>query len=126
MCVKKTFIIIGSILLLLVSMISTVNGQTLLPPIGDMILNFGKSTGLFSLFSPITGEVQGIKQFFMIGVGLLLLYLAIQKKFEPLLLVPMGFGAILTNIPLASMSDPGGILYYIYTIGIKSGGLSPS
>ncbi len=122
MCVKKTVIIIGSILLLLVSMISAANGQTLLPPIGDMILNFGRSTGLFNLFSPVTGEdVQGIKQFFMIGVGLLLLYLAIQKNFEPLLLVPMGFGAILTNIPLASMSDPGGILYYIYTIGIKTG-----
>ena len=122
MCVKKTVIIIGSILLLLVSMISAANGQTLLPPIGDMILNFGRSTGLFNLFSPVTGEdVQGIKQFFMIGVGLLLLYLAIQKNFEPLLLVPMGIGAILTNIPLASMSDPGGILYYIYTIGIKTG-----
>jgi oxaloacetate decarboxylase beta subunit len=122
MCVKKTFIIIGFILLLLVPLISAANGQTLLPPIGDMILNFGRSTGLFSLFSPVTGEdVQGIKQFFMIGVGLLLLYLAIQKNFEPLLLVPMGFGAILTNIPLASMSDPGGILYYIYTIGIKTG-----
>ena len=122
MCVKKTVIIIGSILLLLVSMISAANGQTLLPPIGDMIFNFGRSTGLFNLFSPVTGEdVQGIKQFFMIGVGLLLLYLAIQKNFEPLLLVPMGFGAILTNIPLASMSDPGGILYYIYTIGIKTG-----
>ena len=122
MCVKKTVIIIGSILLLLVSMISAANGQTLLPPIGDMILNFGRSTGLFNLFYPVTGEdVQGIKQFFMIGVGLLLLYLAIQKNFEPLLLVPMGFGAILTNIPLASMSDPGGILYYIYTIGIKTG-----
>jgi len=122
MCVKKTVIIIGSILLLLVSMISAANGQTLLPPIGDMILNFGRSTGLFNLFSPVTGEdVQGIKQFFMIGVGLLLLYLAIQKNYEPLLLVPMGIGAILTNIPLASMYDPGGILYYIYTIGIKTG-----
>lgn len=122
MSVKKTIIIIGTIFLLLVSLISAANGQTLLPPIGDMILNFGRSTGLFSLFSPVTGEdVQGIKQFFMIGVGLLLLYLAIQKNFEPLLLVPMGFGAILTNIPLASMSDPGGILYYIYTIGIKTG-----
>jgi len=35
----------------------------------------------------------------MIVVGLLLLYLAISKKFEPLLLLPIGFGAILTNIP---------------------------
>ena len=41
----------------------------------------------------------------------LLLYLAIYRQFEPLLLVPIGFGAILTNIPLAGMSDPGGILF---------------
>ncbi|MCA1768782.1 MAG: sodium ion-translocating decarboxylase subunit beta, partial [Halomonas sp.] len=35
----------------------------------------------------------------MIVVGMLLLYLAIAKKFEPLLLVPIGFGGILANIP---------------------------
>ncbi|MCK5836320.1 MAG: sodium ion-translocating decarboxylase subunit beta, partial [Desulfobacula sp.] len=57
----------------------------------------------------------------MIAIGVLLLYLAISKNFEPLLLIPMGFGAILANTPLASMSDPGGVLYYIYTIGIKTG-----
>jgi oxaloacetate decarboxylase beta subunit len=57
----------------------------------------------------------------MLGIGLVLLYLAIRKKFEPLLLVPIGFGAIMTNIPAAGMNDPGGILYYIYAVGIKSG-----
>ena len=131
MCVKKSFIIIGC-LLLLVSIMSAAQagnlsqtpgqGQTLLPPISDMILNFTKSTGLYNFLSPITeNKFNGIGQFFMIGVGILLLYLAIQKNFEPLLLVPIGFGAILTNIPMASMSDPGGILYYIYTTGIKTG-----
>mgnify|MGYP002701172538 CR=1 FL=1 len=40
----------------------------------------------------------------MIVVGLLLLYLAIVKKFEPLLLLPMGFGAILSNIPSAGLA----------------------
>jgi oxaloacetate decarboxylase beta subunit len=49
------------------------------------------------------------------------LYLAIAKGFEPLLLVPIGFGAILTNIPVAGLADPGGLLYYVYYIGIDSG-----
>lgn len=40
-----------------------------------------------------------IGQVIMIAIGLLLLYLAINKKFEPLLLVPIGFGGILANIP---------------------------
>ena len=57
----------------------------------------------------------------MIAVGSLLLYLAIVKKFEPLLLLPIGFGAILANIPQAGFTDEGGILYYIYHIGIETG-----
>ncbi|WP_370459548.1 sodium ion-translocating decarboxylase subunit beta [Desulfopila sp. IMCC35006] len=57
----------------------------------------------------------------MISVGLILLYLGIFKGFEPLLLVPIGFGAILSNIPLAGIAEPGGILYYIYEVGIQTG-----
>lgn len=60
-------------------------------------------------------------QLVMMAVGLLLLYLAIVKKFEPLLLFPIGFGALLTNIPLAGFSEAGGLLYYIYKVGIDSG-----
>ncbi|MFQ5345637.1 MAG: sodium ion-translocating decarboxylase subunit beta [Mariprofundus sp.] len=60
-------------------------------------------------------------QALMICVGLLLLYLAIVKKFEPLLLVPMGFGAILTNIPIAEISGPDGILGILYHAGIETG-----
>ncbi len=72
-------------------------------------------------------------QIFMMAVGLLLLFLAIKKGFEPLLLVPIGFGALLVNIPGAGFSDapvydalghltsPGGILYYIYELGISTG-----
>jgi len=60
-------------------------------------------------------------QLVMMSVGLLLLYLAIVRKFEPLLLMPIGFGAILTNIPLAGFSEAGGLLYYVYHIGIDSG-----
>ncbi|GAV20423.1 oxaloacetate decarboxylase, beta subunit [Mariprofundus micogutta] len=60
-------------------------------------------------------------QILMIGVGLLLLYLAIVKKFEPLLLVPIGFGAILSNIPVAAISGPEGMLGMIYHVGIETG-----
>ena len=60
-------------------------------------------------------------QVIMMLVGLGLLYLAIVKKFEPLLLLPIGFGALLTNIPLAGFSDAGGVLYYIYKVGIDTG-----
>jgi len=72
-------------------------------------------------------------QFVMMLVGLLLLYLAIKKNFEPLLLLPIGFGAILVNVPGAGflaapvfdasghLTDPGGILYYIYETGIATG-----
>ncbi len=56
----------------------------------------------------------------MMLVGFVLLYLAISKGFEPLLLLPIGFGAILSNIPVAGMTEEGGILYYLY-FGIKAG-----
>jgi oxaloacetate decarboxylase beta subunit len=63
----------------------------------------------------------GLGEVFMIAIGGLLLYLAIAKKFEPLLLVPIGFGAILSNIPLAGMAGPEGLLGYIYKVGIETG-----
>ena len=70
---------------------------------------------------------EGIGQFVMILVGLGLIYLAIAKGFEPLLLLPIGFGAILTNIPVAGIAaagmpgQPAGFLYYFYTVGVQSG-----
>ena len=54
----------------------------------------------------------------MIVIGGLLLYLGIKKDFEPLLLVPIGFGAILVNIPLAGLMEAGGFLKIIYEAGI--------
>ena len=60
-------------------------------------------------------------QIIMMAVGFGLLYLAIVKKFEPLLLLPIGFGALLTNIPLAGFSEAGGLLYYVYHVGIDTG-----
>jgi len=52
----------------------------------------------------------------MIGVGCTLIYLAIWKKFEPLLLLPMGFGCLLANLPLSMMkaTDSGGLLNFFY------------
>ena len=60
-------------------------------------------------------------QLVMIGVGGLLLYLAIVRKFEPLLLVPIGFGGILANIPGAGIATGDGLLSLIYGIGIETG-----
>ncbi|WP_022951944.1 putative oxaloacetate decarboxylase beta chain [Oratosquilla oratoria] len=69
----------------------------------------------------------------MMIVGLGLLYLAIKKGFEPLLLVPIAVGTLLVNIPgagfeaepvydaMGHLQDPGGMMYYIYNMGIASG-----
>jgi carboxybiotin decarboxylase len=93
-----------------------------LAPMGTMVSEFAKSTGLYGFFNSASGQwSEGIGSLLMIGVGLLMLFLAIRKGFEPLLLVPMGFGCILANIPLAGITEPGGIIYYIYKIGITTG-----
>lgn len=60
-------------------------------------------------------------QALMMLVGCLLVWLALVKKFEPLLLVPIGFGAILSNIPVAGIAGPEGLLGYIYHVGIETG-----
>lgn len=78
----------------------------------DALFTLIDSTGLVHLTWPAL---------VMMAVGFLLLYLAIAKGFEPLLLIPIGFGAILSNIPLVGMSEPGGLLYYIYQVGIETG-----
>ncbi|HOT40740.1 MAG TPA: sodium ion-translocating decarboxylase subunit beta, partial [Candidatus Syntrophosphaera thermopropionivorans] len=46
------------------------------------------------------------QQLVMILIGLVLIYLAIAKKYEPTLLLPIGFGTILTNIPLSTAIGP--------------------
>ena len=78
----------------------------------DAVATLIASTGLVNFTA---GQVV------MMLVGFLLLYLAIARGFEPLLLVPIGFGAVLTNIPLAGMGEPGGLLYMIYEAGISTG-----
>ena len=59
---------------------------------------------LFEFFSTLGIFSISLGQAIMIAVGLLLIYLAISKKFEPLLLLPIGFGALLTNIPEIGLS----------------------
>lgn len=81
-----------------------------------------QETSLVAQLWATTGIANlGLGQLLMLGVGGLLIWLAIDKGFEPLLLVPIGFGTILSNIPLAGISDEGGMLYYVYDVGIKSG-----
>ena len=90
----------------------------------ESLLNLFASTG----FSQIQfGQIA------MIFVGLMLLFRAIKHGFEPLLLIPIGFGTLLVNIPgagfdsapvfdaVGSMIEPGGLLFYIYSIGIETG-----
>jgi oxaloacetate decarboxylase beta subunit len=74
-----------------------------------------KQDELVETFLPL-----GVGQIVMILVGLTLIYLAIVKKFEPLLLLPIGFGAILTNIPVAGIAESGGFLYLFYEVGVAS------
>ena len=56
----------------------------------------------------------------MISIGCLLIYLAIKKEYEPLLLIPIGFGAIMVNIPFSGLMEEGGIFRVIYELGIAN------
>jgi len=78
-----------------------------------------ESTGIHGFFT----QEGGWKNFAMILVGLLLIYLGIAKKFEPLLLLPIGFGGLLANIPYAGIASAaeGGFLHLIFEVGIGSG-----
>lgn len=68
------------------------------------------------------------QQFVMICIACVLIYLAIRKGFEPLLLLPISFGMLLSNLPLTGImgaplkdsTEPGGLLYYLYQ-GVKLG-----
>ena len=63
--------------------------------------------------------VPGWQKIIMIAVGFLIVWLAVAKGFEPLLLIPIGFGTILVNIPGAGMGDaPHGMLHIIYSAGV--------
>ena len=60
------------------------------------------------------------KMLVMIAIGSVLLYLAIAKDMEPVFLLPIGFGAILTNLPLTGIASPEGLLGKLYEVGIQT------
>mgnify|MGYP001046641735 CR=1 FL=1 len=56
----------------------------------------------------------------MIAVGAILIVLAVVKEYEPVLLLPIGFGCIVANIPLTGMSEPNGLFGVLYRAGIST------
>ncbi|MBA7687646.1 Glutaconyl-CoA decarboxylase subunit beta [subsurface metagenome] len=81
----------------------------------NLVLDFLNATGFASL---------SVQNLVMVAIGGLLIYLGIARQYEPLLLVPIGFGAILVNMPLTGLMEAGGLLNYFY-FGIKSGIFPP-
>lgn len=73
--------------------------------LGETVLDFIRSSG-FAALRP--GHL------IMIVVALYLLYLAIKKQFEPLLLLPIAFGMLLVNLPLGGLMDEGGLLHWLW------------
>jgi oxaloacetate decarboxylase beta subunit len=98
----------------------------------EMIGSFVERTGLYALVNPDPNETglhgEEMSDFnktwgriIMILVCFGLFYLAIAKGFEPLLLLPIGFGGLLANIPIAAIAGPEGFLGIIYGMGIANG-----
>jgi oxaloacetate decarboxylase beta subunit len=75
-------------------------------------------SGLQGLFLGVTNIGPG--HVIMVLIGSLLLYLGIAKGYEPLLLVPIGFGAILVNIPLSEMMAEDGFIRFFYDTGVRT------
>ncbi len=93
---------------------------------GSILTHLWHSTGIYDIYRQSSEDFGntwhlGLGKPIMILIGIVLLYLAIFKGFEPLLLVPIGFGAILANIPLAGIGGPDGVLGMVYNGGIKTG-----
>lgn len=94
----------------------------------ESLVGLWHSTGLANFITTPQANVVGLEKYLqmfgmpiMILVCLFLLYLGIKKQFEPLLLVPIAFGGLLANIPVANIAGEGGFLHIIYTMGIQSG-----
>ena len=97
----------------------------------ELVDSFYATTGIKALLQPQTGVLdshgkemsffaQGAGRVIMILICFLLFYLAIKKGFELLLLIPIGFGGLLANIPIANMAGPDGMLGIIYNMGITN------
>ena len=98
---------------------------------GELVESFYATTGIKALLQPQAGVLdshgnemtffaQGAGRIIMILICFLLFYLAIKKGFEPLLLIPIGFGGLLANIPIANMAGHDGMLGIIYSMGITN------
>jgi sodium ion-translocating decarboxylase beta subunit len=98
---------------------------------GEMVGGFIKSTGIYTLINPDPDELSAhgepMSDFhkswgrvIMILITFLLFWLAIKKGFEPLLLLPIGFGGLLANIPIADIAGPHGFLGVIYQAGLAN------
>lgn len=91
-------------------------------------MSFSFSDTIIKLFNESGFSALTWQQLIMILISFVLIYLAIKKKFEPLLLLPISFGVLLANLPstgimsgpLTNSSEPGGLLYYLYQ-GVKLG-----
>ena len=78
-------------------------------------------TGLYGLTAGVTHLFsQGGPNAIMLLIAAVLLYLGVKKEVEPLLLVPIGFGCMLVNIPLSDLMEPGGLLRILYEMGIAN------
>ena len=75
---------------------------------------YGLTAGVGYLFT------QGGPNVIMLLIGATLLYLGVKKEVEPLLLVPIGFGCVLVNIPLSDLGESGGLLRILYDMGISN------
>lgn len=98
----------------------------------ELVQSFYNTTGLKAIIDPqpglkgphgeeLTEFAQSFGRIIMIIICLVLFFLAIRKGFEPLLLIPIGFGGILANIPIAEIAGEDGMLGIIYNMGIANG-----
>ncbi len=105
--------------------------------LSELGVSFWETTGLKAIFDTDDGEMSSdpagaskehklgafessLGRIIMILIVFVLFYLAIAKGFEPLLLIPIAFGGLLANIPLAHMAGPEGMLGVIYNMGIAN------
>ncbi len=99
--------------------------------LGEMTVSFLKSTGVYAIMSPDPDEMNAhgepMSDFhkswgrvLMIFITFFLFYLAIAKGYEPLLLLPIAFGGLLANIPVANIAGAHGFLGVIYNMGLSN------
>lgn len=97
--------------------------------LSEGLMQLWQSTGIYNMIEKADPAItSGFEQFLhqfghpiMLVICLFLLWLGIKKQYEPLLLVPIAFGGLLSNIPMAGIADPTGFLGIIYEAGIHKG-----